>query len=79
MNPSPLGRGLSLAINADDNSPDFELAVSVGKYFRLTPLDCHTIISEVRSAVSRWNTVAGKLGIRPAERERMAVAFKRVD
>jgi serine/threonine-protein kinase HipA len=35
MNPSPLGRGLSLAINEDDNSPDFELAVSVGEYFRL--------------------------------------------
>jgi serine/threonine-protein kinase HipA len=55
----------------DDNALDFELAKSVGVYFRL-----NEILSEVLQVVKDWKTVAKKIEIKNAEIELMSAAFR---
>ncbi|MEN6364435.1 MAG: HipA domain-containing protein [Rectinema sp.] len=76
MNPSPFAGGLSLAIDESDNSLDFELALSVAEYFRLSLGEAREAMSEVLVAVSRWRKSAEDLGIPQSERDRMAQAFR---
>jgi len=76
INPSPDSAGLSLAVNEHDNSLDFDLALSVAKYFRLTVQDAQAIIDSVRSTVATWRERAGRLGIASSEIDRMERAFR---
>ncbi|MGB6152871.1 MAG: HipA domain-containing protein [Pricia sp.] len=76
LNPSIEKAGLSLNIDMDDNALDFDLAKSVGQYFRLSESEMETILDEVVSAVQNWKDMAKKIGIRNAEIELMAGAFK---
>ena len=75
INPSVDKDGLALNIDMDNNALDFELAKSVGTFFRLSNGQMDTIIGEVKHAVSRWREYAGKIGITRAEQESMAKAF----
>lgn len=75
MNPSPFPGGLSLAINESDNSLDFELALSVAEYFRLSQDEAGKAMFEVLTAVSRWQKLAENLNISMSEQEKMASAF----
>jgi serine/threonine-protein kinase HipA len=75
LNPSIQKDGLSLNIDMDDNALDFELAKSVGSYFRLRESEMDTIIEEVSHAVKNWKTIAKKIGIKNAEIELMSGAF----
>ncbi|HEY9594600.1 MAG TPA: HipA domain-containing protein [Spirochaetia bacterium] len=75
VNPSPDPSGLSLAIDEHDNSLDFELALSVAKYFRLTKQEAQSIIESVRAAVSTWHERAKAMGIARSEIDRMEGAF----
>jgi len=75
MNPSPYGGGLSLNISADDNSPDFDLALSVASQFRLKINKAKTIIKTIKDAVNRWRVTALKHKIPRREIESMAPAF----
>ena len=54
---------------------DFELAKSVGKYFRLEEKQMAKIIQEVKQATSNWKTIAKELGIPGGEIELMTKAF----
>lgn len=76
LNPSIEKDGLSLNIDMDDNALDFELAKSVGSYFRLRESEMNTIIQEVSRAVKDWQTIARKIGIKNAEIELMSGAFR---
>jgi len=76
LNPSIEKDGLSLNIDMDDNALDFELAKSVGSYFRLRESEMKTIIQEVSQAVKGWKTIAKKIGIKNAEIELMSGAFR---
>ena len=76
LNPSIEKDGLALNIDMDDNALDFELAKSVGEFFRLSEDEMDTIINEVDSVVKDWKTVAKGLGIKNSEMELMAGAFK---
>lgn len=76
LNPSIEKDGLSLNIDMDDNALDFELAKSVGSYFRLRESEMDTIIQEVSRAVKDWKTIAKKIGIKNAEIELMTGAFR---
>jgi serine/threonine-protein kinase HipA len=76
LNPSIEKDGLSLNIDMDDNAMDFELAKSVGSYFRLRESEMKTIIQEVSQAVKDWKTIAKKIGIKKSEMELMSGAFK---
>ncbi len=75
INPSIDKDGLALNIDMDNNSLDFELAKSVGEYFRLNNREMDVIINEVKSAVSRWKEIASKIGISKKEVELMENAF----
>jgi len=76
INPSQTPGGLSLAIDEYDNSLDFELALSVSKFFRLGKNDARLIIEEIRSAVSSWRDRAKAMGLRKSEIEQMESTFE---
>ena len=76
INPVPQSAGLSLAIDEDDNSLEFGLALSVAPFFRLTPNESRAIVDSVLSSVAAWRERARALGIARGEQERMAGAFR---
>ena len=76
LNPSIDKDGLALNIDMDNNALDFELAKSVGEYFRLNTLQMENIIQEVLQATSNWKNSAKEIGISRAEQELMQKAFK---
>ncbi|WP_333660989.1 HipA domain-containing protein [Chishuiella changwenlii] len=75
LNPSIDKDGLALNIDMDDNSLNFELAKSVGEYFRLTKIEMEQIIQEVLNSVKQWREIATKIGIPRSEQELMSSAF----
>lgn len=75
LNPSIEKDGLSLNIDMDDNALNFDLAKSVGEYFRLNDAEMNAILSEVLAVVKDWKTVAKRIGIKNVEIELMSGAF----
>ena len=75
LNPSIEKDGLALNIDMDDNALNFELARSVGKFFRLNESEMDTIIKEVLSAVGDWKSVAKQIGIPHREQLLMEPVF----
>ena len=63
----------------DNNALDFDLARSVGEFFRLEEEQMEIIITEVLNSVRRWKDVANRIGISKAEQELMEVAFKQLN
>lgn len=76
LNPSIDKDGLALNIDTDNNDLDFELAKSVGEYFRLSTTQMETILQEVLQVTNNWKDVAKEIGIPRAEQELMEKAFK---
>ena len=76
INPSIDKDGLSLTIDGNDNSLDFDLAKSVGVYFQLDELEMKKILNEVKSAVKNWKAEAIKIKISKTEIDLMASAFR---
>lgn len=76
INPSPYGGGLSLAIDESDNSLDFELALSVAEYFRLSASEAREGMTEVLAPIRIWREKAESVGISKREQDGMASAFK---
>ena len=76
LNPSIEKDGLSLNIDMDDNGLSFDLAKSVGIYFRLSEKEMETILSEVLDVVKNWESEAKKTGIKRSEIELMRGAFR---
>src|SRR5690606_35183550 len=76
LNPSIDKEGLALNIDMDDNALDFDLARSVGEYFRLSEIEMQQILDEVVSVVKDWKIVAKKIGIKNPEIELMSGAFR---
>lgn len=77
LNPSIDKDGLALNIDTDNNALNFNLAKSVGDYFRLDKNEMDTIINEVLQAVDTWKEVAKKIGISNKEQQIMDKAFKK--
>ena len=75
LNPSIEKDGLSLNIDMDDNALSFDLAKSVGEYFRLNNAEMETILNEVLTVVKDWKTVANRIGIKKSEIALMSNAF----
>ncbi|SDF17709.1 serine/threonine-protein kinase HipA [Pricia antarctica] len=76
LNPSIEKDGLALNIDMDDNALDFELAKSVGEFFRLSENEMKTILDEVISVVKDWKSFANQIGISNKEQLLMESAFK---
>ena len=66
---------LNPSIDMDDNALNFDLAKSVGEYFRLSENEMNAILSEVLAVVKDWKTVAKRIGIKNVEIELMSGAF----
>jgi len=76
LNPSTEKNGLSLNIDMDNNALDFELARSVGAFFRLDHDRMDEIIREVLGSVSQWERIADHIGISRTEKVLMSRAFR---
>ncbi|MBL7837790.1 MAG: type II toxin-antitoxin system HipA family toxin, partial [Bacteroidetes bacterium] len=68
--------GLALNIDMDDNALDFDLARSVGPYFKLNTKEMDKILKEVKTAVQKWEKMAIEIGISRSERSLMSSAFR---
>lgn len=75
INPSIDKNGLALNIDTENNALDFDLAKSVGIYFKLTVKEMDLILDELKTAVTKWKVVANEIGISRAEQTLMAGAF----
>lgn len=75
LNPSIDKDGLALNIDMDDNALNYDLAKSVGMYFRLDENQMNTILEEVLTAVASWKEMATKIGIPKNEIALMEKAF----
>lgn len=75
LNPSIEKDGLALNIDMDNNALNYDLAKSVGEFFRLEDKQMDHIIEQVRSEVSQWPNLATKIGISKKEQNSMARAF----
>ena len=76
LNPSIDKDGLALNIDMDNNVLDFELAKSVGDFFRLNQSEMDNILNEVFNSVKQWKEIAHKIGISRSEQELMQAAFR---
>ena len=76
INPTPTGTGLSLNISTTDNALSIDLALEVAEYFRVSEEKSLEIISAVQYEVSKWESIAEKIGIPKSERNAMVKAFK---
>ncbi len=76
INPSIEKNGLALNIDMDDNALDFDLARSVGPYFKLNTKEMDKILKEVKTAVQKWEKMAIEIGISRSERSLMSSAFR---
>ncbi|WP_320113233.1 type II toxin-antitoxin system HipA family toxin [Draconibacterium orientale] len=75
INPSIDKDGLALNIDMDNNALDYELAKSVGPFFRLEKKQMGRIIDEVTTSVKTWRKMAKHIGISNSEQDLMAKAF----
>ena len=82
LNPVPTDvkpRILATAIDIDDTTASFDLAMSVASYFELDDDDARVIAAEIGQAVSGWRRDAAALRLDETEMERMASAFEHDD
>jgi serine/threonine-protein kinase HipA len=75
LNPSIDKEGLALNIDTNNNNLDFELAKSVGEYFRLNNTQMDNIINKIVTVVIDWKAIATTIGISRAEQKLMEKAF----
>lgn len=75
LNPSIDKDGLALNIDTDNNALDFDLAKSIGEYFRLNKNQMEEIIQQVLGVTTKWKTIANEIGISRSEQELMEKAF----
>lgn len=76
LNPATDKAGLALNIDMDNNALDFDLAKSVGQFFRLNEIQMDRIIAEVLKSVSNWSEKATKIGISIKDQNVMSRAFR---
>jgi serine/threonine-protein kinase HipA len=76
INPSTDKYGLALNIDTENNSLDFDLAKSVGEYFRLSEKEMDLVLEELKSVVTKWRVLANEIGISRTEQNLMESAFK---
>ena len=75
LNPSIEKESLALNIDMHNNALDYDLAKSVGEYFRLDNEQMNSIINEIKDVVSTWKVEATNIGISKREQELMEKAF----
>ena len=82
LNPTPVDlkpRILSTNIDLDDGTCSIDLLEEAADYFGLALAAARTILKDVATATSSWRAIAGGLGLRASEIDRMASAFEHSD
>ncbi|HTT81168.1 MAG TPA: HipA domain-containing protein [Stellaceae bacterium] len=82
LNPVPTdikARLLSLAIDEEDTTASFELAMETAPYYRLTNERARTVAREVAAAVTDWREEAARAGLTSNQIGRMSSAFDQDD
>jgi serine/threonine-protein kinase HipA len=82
LNPVPTDikpRILTTAIDLEDPTASLERAIEVADYFEIDAKTARAIAAEVGQAVAGWRAEADRLGLAPAEIDRMASAFDHDD
>ncbi|WP_323028418.1 HipA domain-containing protein [Gelidibacter japonicus] len=75
LNPSVDKDGLALNIDMDNNALDYDLAFSVGVFFRLTDEQMSAILFDVMVAIEDWEELAEEIGISQSEQQLMGKVF----
>ena len=77
VNPDIYGENLSLNVNADDSSIDFDLAIESALYYGISKNQATQTVNEIKLIVrDNWRNIAKKYGISRGEIERMEPAFR---
>jgi len=76
INPQPEGRGLKLFITDNDNRLDYDLALEVIEFFRISTNRADEIKDEVLQAVGEWRSEAAKVGMNRAQQESLSPSFR---
>lgn len=76
LNPDEYGNGLKLNISENDNSLDFDLALEIASYFRMSNNDAKSVLEMMKGKVSRWRNLATMIGISKYEQEMCSAAFR---
>ena len=77
VNPDIYGDNLSLNVNADDSSIDFDLAIEASPYYGVAEKQAIQIVDDIKKIVhDNWRNMAKKYGISRGEMERMEPAFR---
>jgi serine/threonine-protein kinase HipA len=75
-NPEPGPKFLDTSIDGRSNAASIELLLGVAEFFRLDQEEARVILLEVGEATSRWQEVAGRLGLDRASIGEMRPAFE---
>jgi hypothetical protein len=68
-----------IAFDLDDGTASLDLAREVARYYELSDTQAREIIKAVGKAVSGWRKEAARLGLVPAQIDRVASAFEHDD
>ena len=82
LNPTPVdlkARILSTNIDLDEGTCSIGLVESAAGYFGMSLEQARRVLRQVADATRQWRAVAGEVGIRAAQIERMASAFEHED
>lgn len=80
VNPDIYGEYLSLNVDEDNSSIDFDLAIEAAPFYEMSKTQAQKNIADVKKIVGdNWRTLAGKYGISRGEVERMRPAFQECD
>lgn len=80
VNPDIYGEYLSLNVDEDNSSIDFELAIEAAPFYEMSKTQAQKNIADVKKIVGdNWRTLAGRYGISRGEIERMRPAFQECD
>lgn len=75
VNPNPKGYGLNLNIDEHSNAMDLDLALEVAPYFRLNTKEAGEVISNMKTSLAQWKSLAKNINISRREIEEMRPAF----
>ena len=76
LNPNPETQGvLSLAIDGDDPTADYSVALRAARDFRLSPREAEATLARIREAVAPWRAVAASFAIPARQIESFHTAF----
>ena len=77
VNPDIYGEYLSLNVDADNSSIDFELALEAAPYYGMGKKDALDVVNSTKNVINNnWRQLAKKYNISRGEIERMAPAFR---